>query len=385
MRKLFTNNFSNRFFKFLKKTQPHLAEEDMTIEQLITSKGYNVEKHKVVTSDGYILYLFRILNKHQINSLKESVFFQHGLTDSSDGWVCNADDKCLPFYLAKQNYDIWLGNSRGNQHSRGHLTLSPHDKRFWNYSFHEMGLYDLPASLDYIYSLNGGKKIVYIGYSQGTIMLFAALTRQLEYFQSRISLFIALGPVATISHMESAARYLNKARLERLFERIKVYELLPRNEKLSKFVYDRFPDFGSRLLTLICEKNIEDNNLEYLPVYLKHSPAGTSYKSFLHFEQIYNSQRLQEYDYGIETNMRVYGSPRPSVYDLSTIKDIPIALFFGKNDKFTHKNDINFLIKQLGDNLIYYKIYPNMGHLTFILPKEVGWFNDVLTLIEKYK
>jgi hypothetical protein len=111
-----------------------------------------------------------------------------------------------------------------------------------------MGLYDLPASLDYIYSLNEGRKIVYVGYSQCTIMLFAALTRKLEYFQSRISLFIALGPVATIGHMESAAKYLNKARLESLFERFKIYELLPKNEKLSKFVYDRFPDFGSRHL-----------------------------------------------------------------------------------------------------------------------------------------
>jgi lysosomal acid lipase/cholesteryl ester hydrolase len=116
-----------------------------------------------------------------------------------------------------------------------------------------------------------------------------------------------------------------------------------------------------------------------------HSPAGTSYKSVLHFEQIYNSHRLQQYDYGIETNIKEYGSPRPPVYDLSMIKGIPIALFFGENDKFTHKNDINYLIKQLKDNLAYYKIYRNMGHLTFILPKEVGWFNDVLTLIEKYK
>jgi pimeloyl-ACP methyl ester carboxylesterase len=165
MRKLFTNNLLYRF-KFLKKTHLHLAEEDMTIEQLITSKGYNVEKHKVVTSDGYILQLFRILNKHQGNSLKESVFFQHGLAESSDGWVCNPEDKCLPFYLAKQNYDIWLGNSRGNQHSRGHTSLSPSSKLFWNFSFHEMGLYDLPASLDYIYSLNGGKKIIHAGHSK---------------------------------------------------------------------------------------------------------------------------------------------------------------------------------------------------------------------------
>jgi lysosomal acid lipase/cholesteryl ester hydrolase len=383
MRKLFTNKLLNPFSNFLKKTRPHKTEEEMTVEHLISSKGYNWEKHKVITSDGYILHLFRILNKNPITT-KQTIFFQHGLTDSSDGWVCNAEDKCLPFYLAKNNYDIWLSNSRGNQHSRSHISLTAKDKRFWNYSFHEMGMYDLPASLDYIYELNGRRKIIYIGYSQGTVMMFAALTRKLAYFQSRINLFIGLGPAASIGHMESITRYFNRIRMESLFNWFKIYELLPRNDNMSNFVYERYPDLRLKLITLVSEKNIEDNNLEYLQVLLRHCPAGTSYKSFLHYEQMYNSHRFQEYDYGIETNIRVYGSPKPPAYDLSTIKDIPIALFFGENDRFTHKNDVNYLIKQLRDNLVFHKIYPNMGHLTFILPKETGWFKNILTLIEKY-
>jgi hypothetical protein len=219
------------------------------------------------------------------------------------------------------------------------------------------------------------------------MMLFAALTRKLEYFQSRISLFIGLAPVATVGHMESVARHFFGAKLDNFFDRFKIYELAPRNEKLSIFIYNRFPDFRLKMLTSLSEKNPEDNNLEYLQVYFKHYPAGTFYKSFLHFAQIYKSHKFQEYDYGVETNIKVYGSPRSPVYDLSTIKGIPIALFCGENDKATHKNDIDYLTKHqhLGESLVYHKVYPNVGHLTFLLPKEVGWFNDVLTLIEKHR
>jgi len=38
--------------------------------------------------------------------------------------------------LANAGYDIWLGNNRGNKHSRHHQTLNPDkDKSFWNFTY----------------------------------------------------------------------------------------------------------------------------------------------------------------------------------------------------------------------------------------------------------
>lgn len=95
--------------------------------------GYPAESHDVVTQDGYILKVFRIQKKgSQIKSGLKPMFLQHGLLDSSDTWLINDEDRAPGFIFANAGYDIWLGNSRGNKHSRRHTTLNP-DKNasFW--------------------------------------------------------------------------------------------------------------------------------------------------------------------------------------------------------------------------------------------------------------
>lgn len=74
------------------------------------------------------------------------IFWQHGLFDSSDGAVVNSEDRAPVFVLANRGYDVWVGNSRGNVHSK----KSAKNSSFWKFSFHEMAKYDLPAVLSYV-------------------------------------------------------------------------------------------------------------------------------------------------------------------------------------------------------------------------------------------
>ena len=60
----------------------------------------------------------------------------------------------LPILLAKAGYDVWLGNTRGSKFSTEHETMSMYDHEYWEFSFSEIGLYDLPAMVDYIYNEN---------------------------------------------------------------------------------------------------------------------------------------------------------------------------------------------------------------------------------------
>ena len=79
------------------------------------------------------------------------VLLQHGLISSAETWVANGEN-AWPVKLLEAGYDVWLGNNRGNIYSRGHTRLTADDDEFFDYSFFEMGKYDLPAMLDKIRS-----------------------------------------------------------------------------------------------------------------------------------------------------------------------------------------------------------------------------------------
>lgn len=80
--------------------------------------------------------------------------------------------------LANRGFDVWLGNSRGNKHSRHHTTLNP-DKGadFWQFTFQDMADYDLPAVLAYVNNITS-QKIHYLGHSQGTMIMNIALSKR---------------------------------------------------------------------------------------------------------------------------------------------------------------------------------------------------------------
>ncbi len=91
---------------------------------------------------------------------------QHGILDSSATWINNSPDKAPAFILADAGYDVFLGNSRGNYESRHHETLNPDkDAAFWDFSWEEMGTYDLPAMITKALEVSGAKKLAYVGHS----------------------------------------------------------------------------------------------------------------------------------------------------------------------------------------------------------------------------
>lgn len=104
--------------------------------------------------------------------------------------------------MADAGYDVWLANSRGNHYSRNHTTLNPDSsKEFWDFSFHEVGVYDLAAVIDYILDHTDQEDLFYVGHSQGTSAFYALTSVRQEYNDKLIAAF-CLAPIAYMSNVK---------------------------------------------------------------------------------------------------------------------------------------------------------------------------------------
>ena len=126
---------------------------------------------------------------------------QHGLF--SDGtFFMIAQEKSLAYKLAMAGYDVWIGNNRGTPYSRGHQTLDPETdaEKYYDYSFYELGQYDMPAMVDHILAETGRDKIDFIGHSQGSTQMFSALAENHGGLNGKIAKFVALSPTVDLRH-----------------------------------------------------------------------------------------------------------------------------------------------------------------------------------------
>jgi lysosomal acid lipase/cholesteryl ester hydrolase len=283
----------------------------------------------------------------------------------------------LALVLASKGYDVWIGNNRGNKHSRNHRTLDPNkDAQFWEYSFHEMGLYDVPALLNKIKMTTGVDKVTYIGHSQGTSQMFAGMASKPDYYKSSLNGFIALGPVVYMRNI--GACFLDiaaKTHIDNILSLFKINELLANQssaEQLEIFLCQNFGILCTNLLDLVSDRNIADDDLKRFLVFVGHFPSGSSSRSVSHFANNIRSGN--------------FADPDGKLYDLSAIRDIPIGLFVGADDRLATVND-NRLLKldlEKSNSLKFYKEYPNMGHVTFFLNKDNVYVDDVVTLLDKF-
>jgi len=111
----------------------------------------------------------------------------------------NDEDNQLATSLARLGYDVWIGNSRGTTVSHRHVNFTEHDPEFWNFSFHEMGQYDVPANLNFITSFTKVDKVTYVGHSQGTMQFWVANMLN-DHVHTMVDKFIGLAPIISMKH-----------------------------------------------------------------------------------------------------------------------------------------------------------------------------------------
>lgn len=92
---------------------------------------------------------------------------------------------------------MWMGNARGNKNSRQHVSLDPdHEKEkhdFFDFSFEEIGIFDVASMIDYILDHTGIDKLHYIGHSQGGTVFFVLASMRPEYNKKLQSVHLLAG------------------------------------------------------------------------------------------------------------------------------------------------------------------------------------------------
>lgn len=166
----------------------------------IQKEGYPAERHFVETKDGYILGLHRIPNRRGSPPKRKVMLLMHGMGSSSPAYIALGPKKSAAFFFSDAGYDIWMANARGNTLSRNHTTLDPDSNPdFWDFSWHEIGQYDLPATIDYILKKTNKTKLDYIGHSQGVTSVMVMLCEHPEY-NEKINTLHAMTPPVIMVH-----------------------------------------------------------------------------------------------------------------------------------------------------------------------------------------
>lgn len=174
--------------------------------EIVTKYGYPGENYTVTTADGYKLGIYRIPYGKKCGPnepRKPPVLLQHGLLSNGIDFLIAGLENGLGYILADDCFDVWLGNSRGNFESKQHIELKPEEDKFWKFSWHEMGEFDLPAVIQFILDTTGQEKIHYIGHSQGTTQFFVYASMFPEESSEKVISMHALAPIAFMEHITS--------------------------------------------------------------------------------------------------------------------------------------------------------------------------------------
>ncbi|KAK4946246.1 cholesterol esterase [Elasticomyces elasticus] len=355
--------------------------------ELCALYGYYAEEHVVQTKDGYLLGVHRLpfrkgeevaaarVSAGPDSIRKPVVYLHHGLLMNSEVWVCiTEEERCLPFTLVNQGYDVWLGNNRGNKYSKKSTQFSPTSSKFWDFSIEEFAFHDIPNTIDYILDTTSQPSLSYVGFSQGTAQAFATLSIH-PGLNDKVNVFIALAPAMSPAGLSNGiVDALVKTSPDVLFLAFGRKSILSSATMWQSILYPpifvRLIDMSLSFLFAWYGRNITvQQKLAAYP----HLYSFTSVKSVVHWFQIIRNKSFQMYDddgsnkFSIGASNRYYKVAKFPTRNIKT----PIVLVYGGSDSLV---DIRVMLKELPRHTIATEI-PHYEHLDFL------WAQDVQNLV----
>ncbi|XP_053167025.1 lipase member M-like [Hemicordylus capensis] len=363
----------------------------MTISEIIQYWGYPSEEYEVLTADGYYLQVDRIpYGRHSPvpTGPRPVVFLVHGILVEGRCWISNLPSNSLGFVLADAGYDIWILNNRGTTWSRRHQNLTIDQEEFWDFSFHEMAIYDVPAAINFILQKTKQEALYYIGHSQGGSIGLIAFSVMPQLAQ-KVKLFLCFAPAYKLVHLKGPYYiFLSFPEvLTRLIWGNKEYCILSNKLKAKTTKACSYSVIDRLCLKVIFAfegRTGQNLNVSRADVYAGIFPDFTSVKTVIHWGQVFKSSEFKYFDYG-NKNKAVYNKTTPPFYNIEDMI-VPTAVWNGGKDIVESKKDIELLLTRI-NHLAFHKYIPEWHHMDYVVGLDAPecLYPDVLHLLQKYK
>jgi hypothetical protein len=379
--------------------------QDMRV--LVAHAGYPYSRHRVVTSDGYVLLLERIGRKDS----KRAMLLQHGVLDSSYTWLAAGAQRSLAFRAFDSGFDVFLGNLRGTQFSRGHVDPHISSAEYWDFCVDDHAAHDLPAFLDAIRHLKQKElvgvarddiEVSVIAHSMGAACVLAYLVQSgMCHREPGIARAILLAPAGyhvtapllcrlTGPLISLALRFLPIHSFRLAWPTVRrLTTKLMADIRGSSAAGALFVAALTRLLGGQLRPANEHHPFGALPDLARiMTESATSARVFKQFWQMWSHRRFEAFDYGPAENLKRYGTVEPLDYMAHyDVIDRPVFFVLGLDDKLIEPSSVigqyRALLRSHPDapSRTHIKALPNAGHIELTLsPDEraISWILETL-------
>lgn len=382
-----------------------------SLAALVASHGLRLLEYRVVSDDGYVVTLHRVVSPDYdpllYSLFRKPVIIFHGvLTDTAIYFMSEPASKaahpqngscsdnfgvCL---LATGRYDLWMPNARGSRYSREHLRYTDKDARFWAYSWEHIALHDLSAIIDFVVHSTGHKTVAYIGYSQGASTLFALMSMRPSYSHI-VQPFICWAPGVYLSQAKTVVRAVLKAS-RGLVTRVPG-EYVPSASFINPML--QFAACQHSIGRALCSLALqlifgptEHLNVTRIPTYFHFVPSAISNWQVAHYTQIGAKGEFTRFDYGQPAkNYQAYGLPYAPLWPLWRISPRQKqVVMYGRTDWFVDRSDARKLIRRLrsyGLDTDGYEVpSPTWNHIDFFMGRGAGrlLYPEVIRYLDLY-
>ncbi|XP_017777251.1 PREDICTED: uncharacterized protein LOC108563159 [Nicrophorus vespilloides] len=375
------NNVCTSYFSYGFKLSDHCHQcsynPDLfsTTDRIIKNHGYPLENYTVNSGNKFYLKIFRIPYSPNNSNLanRKPIFLQHGSLRNSDLFVLLGKSS-MAMRLSDMGYDVWLGNARGNFYTSSVNGENKEDSSYWNYSFDDMAIYDLPPIFELI--ANVTKKpgeLIYVGHSAGTTEAMIYSIRMKSHAEKHIKAFIFIAPV-----VYNEDNWFMK--LIKILVHLNRKTLGTRSKLSTKFCSLSGITWHICLFAIQSLFGPDNNNFlpEEMPLLLSAGDIG-SLTPFNQFAETAGTDKFQSYRNSSESSIQNY--------NLGDI-EIPTYLIVGTHDSLATYNNTLKIFDRLGSTHKKMYVIEDYNHMNYFYAKDLDvsfnpHFDDALNRIGK--